>query len=125
MDRKVYIMLRPATCIAAVLTAATLCPAAAAANSLRCGTRLITDGDTAAKVEALCGAPAGVTRTEVFRRPVLWRYGRPYYLSAYPVPVAVEFWTYNLGAHKLMRRVRIEDGLVTDVETLGHGYNEP
>lgn len=119
------IMSRSATCVAAVLAAAILFPAGAAASSLRCGTRLITDGDTAGKVEALCGPPAGVTRTEVFRRPVLWRYGRPYYLSTYPVSVAVELWTYNLGSHKLMRRVRIEDGLVTDIETLAHGYNEP
>lgn len=118
-------MSRPANCCAAVLVAAMLHPAAAAADSLRCGTRLITDGDTAAKVEALCGPPDGVTRSEVLRRPVLWRYGRPYYLSDQPVAVAIEFWTYNLGAHKLMRRLRIEDGIVTDIETLGHGYNEP
>lgn len=118
-------MWRPASCCAAALLAASLGPGAAAADSLRCGTRLITDGDTSAKVEALCGPPAGVTRAEVFRRPVLWRYGRPYYLSDHPVAVAVEFWTYNLGSHKLMRRLRIEDGIVTEIETLGHGYNEP
>ena len=118
-------MYRPAPLFAAALAAALLFPAGAAADSLRCGTRLVTDGDTAAKVEALCGPPAGVTRTEVLRRPALWRYGRPYYLSEFPVAVAVEFWTYNLGSHKLMRRVRFEDGLVTDIETLDHGYNEP
>ena len=118
-------MYRPAPPFAAALATALLFPAGATADSLRCGTRLVTDGDTAAKVEALCGPPAGVTRTEVLRRPALWRYGRPYYLSEFPVAVAVEFWTYNLGSHKLMRRVRFEDGLVTDIETLDHGYNEP
>lgn len=118
-------MVRTMPVFAAALAAAMLFPAGAAADSLRCGTKLITDGDTASKVEALCGPPDGVSRTEVLRRPVLWRYGRPYYLSSYPVPVAVEFWTYNLGSRKLMRRVRIEDGLVTDIETLSHGYDEP
>lgn len=118
-------MFRPTCSLLVTAAAALLLPGAAAADSLRCGTRLITEGDTAAKVAALCGPPAGVTRTEVLRRPVLWRHGRPYYLSAHPVAVAVEFWTYNLGSHKLMRRVRIEDGLVTGIETLGHGYNEP
>lgn len=118
-------MSKPLVCCALLLAAATLVPASAAADSLRCGTRLITDGDTAAKLEALCGEPAGVTRAEAWRRPVLWRYGRPYYLSKDPVAVAVEFWTYNLGPRKLMRRVRIEDGIVTDIETLGHGYHEP
>jgi hypothetical protein len=40
------------------------------------------------------------------------------------VPVAVEFWTYNLGRQKLMRRLRLEDGLVVEIETLGHGYHD-
>lgn len=125
MSRNVNAMFRPMCSLLVAVAAAMLLPGAAAADSLRCGTRLITDGDTAAKVAALCGPPTGVTRSEVLRRPVLWRHGRPYYLSAQPVAVAVEFWTYNLGSHKLMRRVRIEDGLVTGIETLGHGYNEP
>jgi hypothetical protein len=34
----------------------------------------------------------------------------------------VEYWTYNLGPNKLMRRLRLEDGVVTEIETLGHGY---
>jgi hypothetical protein len=31
-------------------------------------------------------------------------------------------WTYNLGPSKLMVRLRFEDGLLVDVETLSHGY---
>jgi hypothetical protein len=37
--------------------------------------------------------------------------------------VSVEFWTYNFGPHKLMYRLRFEDGLLVDVETLGHGFH--
>ena len=118
-------MTRSSRRLAIALAAVLLLPAAAAADSMRCGTRLITDGDTAAKVEARCGEPSSITRAAILRRPALWRHGRPYYLSVYPEPVAVEFWTYNLGSHKLMRRIRIEDGIVTDIETLSHGYNEP
>jgi hypothetical protein len=86
---------------------------------------LITDGDGAGKVIALCGPPTEVTRSEVLRRPVTWRFGRPYYLSDDLLPVAVEFWTYNLGPSKLMRRLRLEDGLVVEIKTLGYGYREP
>jgi hypothetical protein len=105
-----------------LLAAAALAAGPAVADSFRCGTKLITDGDGADKVRSLCGPPTEVTRSEVWRRPVLWRFGRPYYLSDDPVPVAVEYWTYNLGPNKLMRRLRLEDGVVTEIETLGHGY---
>jgi len=108
-----------------LLAAATMAAGPAVADSFRCGTKLITDGDSADKVQALCGAPTTVTLSEVWRRPVVWRFGRPYYVSPDPVPVAVEYWTYNLGPNKLMRRLRLEDGLVTEIETLGHGYHEP
>ncbi len=43
--------------------------------------------------------------------------------SAYEV--SVEIWTYNFGPHKLMYRLRFEDGLLIDVDTLSHGYNPP
>ena len=97
----------------------------AAADSFRCGNKLITDGDTADKLRARCGDPTEVTRAVIMRRPVDWRFGRPYYLSNDLVEVAVEYWTYNQGPNKLMRRLRLEDGIVTEVETLGPGYNEP
>jgi hypothetical protein len=96
----------------------------AVADSFRCGNKLVTDGDTADKVLALCGPPTSITRSEVMRRPVIWRFGRPYYLSDDLVPVPVEFWTYNLGTNKLMRRIKLEDGLVVEIETLGKGYND-
>ena len=116
--------MRATTHMPVLLLAATLLSQAAAADSFRCGTKLITDGDSADKVRSLCGPPTEVTRSEILRRPVIWRFGRPYYLSDEQVPVSLEYWTYNLGPHKLMRRLRLEDGLVTQIETLGHGYHE-
>ena len=94
-------------------------------DSFRCGVRLVTDGTTMAEVHSLCGEPAAVVRREVWRRPSMWINGRRYHVSDDEVPVPVEYWTYNLGPHRLMRRVRFEDGVVTDIETLEHGYNEP
>ena len=109
-----------AACAAALLHAG-----AAAADSFRCGTRLVTDGDPADKVEALCGKPTSIERREVMQRPVRWYRGRPYYASYDLVPIPVEYWTYNLGPNKLMRRLKFEDGLLIDIETLGHGYQPP
>jgi hypothetical protein len=104
------------------LWAATLLFAGVAhADSMRCGSRLVTDGDPIAKVEALCGPPAGIERREIVRSYSYHR-GIPVRGS---FEVAVEFWTYNFGPNKLMYRLRFEDGLLVDVGTLGHGFFDP
>jgi hypothetical protein len=111
--------------LAQALLVALLATAPAAADSLRCGTRLVTDGDSAGKVRALCGEPTEVSRSEILRRPVVWIGGTPYYVSQDLVPVPVETWTYNLGPQKLMRQLRFEDGVLVWIRTLEHGYHEP
>lgn len=98
--------------------------AAVPAEAFRCGTHLVHEGDTRAEVLARCGEPSDVERRTVWRRPLIWIDGHPYYLSRDFVEIPVEFWLYNLGPHKLMRRVRFEDGLVVEIETLGYGYHE-
>ena len=93
----------------------------AAADSMRCGTKLMTDGDPSDKVLAYCGEPASIERREILRG---YGYHRGVTVhSAYEV--SVEMWTYNFGPHKLMYRLRFEDGLLVDVDTLSHGYNPP
>ena len=94
----------------------------AGADSFRCGTRLVSDGDSTDKVAALCGPPSSIQRREILQRPIRWYSGRPYYTSFEPVPIPIEYWIYNLGPNKLMRRLKFEDGLLIDVETLSHGY---
>jgi hypothetical protein len=111
--------------LAQALLVALLATAPATADSLRCGTRLVTDGDSAAKVRALCGEPTEISRSEILRRPVVWIGGTPYYVSQDLVPVPVESWIYNLGPQKLMRQLRFEDGVLVRIRTLGHGYHEP
>jgi hypothetical protein len=110
---------------ATLLLAATLVLAAtpARADGFRCGTKLVVEGTTRGEVIARCGEPTDVERRSILRRPVLWRHGRPYYLSDDLMEVPVETWTYNLGPHKLMRRLRLEDGVVVDIDTLGYGYH--
>lgn len=94
------------------------------AFAFRCGSKLVSKGDTRAEVLAKCGGPADrVAQRSVYRRPMIWAHGRPYYIGEDPMEVPVESWTYNLGPNKLMRRLRFEDGIVADIETLGYGYN--
>ncbi|MGH8204046.1 MAG: DUF2845 domain-containing protein [Steroidobacteraceae bacterium] len=111
-------IMRGMTALAATLAIAE----PAAADSMRCGTKLMTDGDPLDKVAAFCGPPTSVERREILR---------PYYFYRGSLPISgsyeisVELWTYNFGPHKLMHRLRFEDGLLVDVETLSHGYNAP
>lgn len=98
--------------------------ASSPAFAFRCGTRLVSEGDTRTEVLAKCGEPADrVTQRSVYRRPMIWAHGRPYYIGEDYMEVPVETWTYNLGPNKLMRRVRFENGFVAEIETLGYGYN--
>jgi hypothetical protein len=97
--------------------------AAPEASAMRCGSHLIHEGDDAAQVVAKCGEPVSIVRRSVLRPPVIWHYGRPYRIGHDFIEIPVEIWTYNLGSNRLMRRLRIEDGLVVEITTLSHGYN--
>ena len=99
--------------------------AASPAFAFRCGTKIVTEGDTREKVAAICGEPTEVlTMKSVFRRPVIWAGGRPYYIGEDFMEIPVESWIYNLGPNKLMQRVRFEGGVVVEIESLGYGYNK-
>jgi hypothetical protein len=98
--------------------------ASSPAFAFRCGSKLVVEGDTRGEVLAKCGEPTDIIALRsVFRRPMIWTNGRPYYIGTDYMEVPVESWVYNLGPNKLMRRLRFEDGVVADIETLGHGYN--
>ncbi len=98
--------------------------AATPAHAFRCGSRLVSEGDSRAEVRAKCGQPADIDHRAVWRQPVVWLHGRPYHLGHDQIEVPIETWVYNLGPNKLMRRLRFEDGRVVEIETLGYGYYE-
>ena len=109
--------------VAAVLVLGFL--ASAQALAFRCGTRLVSEGDTRSQVIAKCGDPSDVANQgSVFRRPVFWNHGRRYYAGENFIEVPIETWVYNLGPNKLMRRLRFEGGVVVEITTLGYGYHE-
>lgn len=93
----------------------------AAADALRCGNKIVSRGDHAAELLEHCGEPDAV-RSRVVRRGVTAGHARLSTEFAFVEEVLVEEWTYNFGPRKLMRQVRLEDGFVRDVESLGYGY---
>jgi len=109
----------------AVIVVLGLLAASPAFASMRCGTKIINEGVSRSEVAAKCGEPDEVvTLLSVFRRPVLWSNGRPYFIGENYIEVPIEAWIYNFGPNKLMRRVVFEAGFVTEIETLGYGYNK-
>jgi hypothetical protein len=117
--------MKPGAVINAVILALGLLVAAPSFASVRCGTKIITEGTTRSEVAAKCGEPDEVvTHQSVFRRPVVWTRGRPYFVGQDFIEIPVESWVYNFGPNKLMQRIRFEDGVVVQIETLGYGYNK-
>jgi uncharacterized protein DUF2845 len=100
---------------------AALLLASAPAHAFRCGTRVISRGDPAAKLLHFCGEPASV-QTRLAQRAFATRDSRYVYIPGLAEDVWVEEWTYNFGPSQLMKVVRLENGVVVEVKHLGYGF---
>jgi hypothetical protein len=99
-----------------------LLPGVLMADSIRCGSRIITRGSSSAELSAFCGDPAQVTKSSSYVGGGRGADGVAYGTTG---EIVVEIWTYNFGPNQLMERVRIENGIVAQIDSLGYGYNEP
>lgn len=107
------------------------------ASALRCGHKLIGDGAPQGKVLKFCGEPesvqvrsiyrAGLPRHRIRHRTDRFRSAAAdrelLYADRAYVEVRVEEWTYNFGPRRLMRVIRFENGVVTEIRQIGYGYN--
>jgi hypothetical protein len=92
----------------------------AAADTMRCGSKLIIEEDSIEKVLYYCGEPVSKERYWIVRQP---RYyiGSNEYVFPGEEDVPVDLWTYDFGPNKLMRRLRFVAGVLANIETLGYG----
>jgi hypothetical protein len=96
------------------------------ALAFRCGSKIITKGDTQGKVSKYCGEPVTTTRSFGIRHGT-YLDGDAYsgrYIGYGNREVVVENWILNLGPRKLMRKITFEDGIVVRIEELDYGYND-
>lgn len=77
------------------------------AGTLRCGTRLVTEGDATAALLSKCGKPILV---EPITRSAQSATGELTQISA------GERWTYEQGVGKFMQIVTINNGVVVSIE---------
>jgi Protein of unknown function (DUF2845) len=119
-----WLMARPA-CAAvtvAVLLLATV-PVTHASDTMRCGSRIVSNGDGKDKVRALCGEPTSISFVGIQSAPR--HYYGPYDYSYFGpgfVEVPVEIWTYNFGSSKLLRKLRFVGDELDEIRTDGYGY---
>jgi len=112
-----------ATALAIAVSLALVVAFPVQADSMRCGTRLVSEGDGKDKVRTLCGEPTSVSFAGYVGGPGY--YTGPYentYLWPGWTTVPVEIWTYNLGPSKLLRKLRFVGDEVDEIWTDGHGY---
>ncbi len=89
--------------------------------AMRCGNRLVTEGDHKLEVLHKCGEPALVEPLG-YGHYTVWphqTHGAHRHYTAYAF---IEEWTYNFGPRRFMRLVRFADGKVIRIISLDYGY---
>jgi len=115
------------------LTAMMVLDSAATAFAFRCGTRLVSEGDTRAEVAQKCGQPDYIDSWEEARFSRDFRVERPYdprtrsyrsYREPFLVEetVKIDVWTYNLGSTRFTRYLTFENGILAEISTGQKGY---
>jgi len=89
-------------------------------TSMRCGTLLVSLGDTKLETLLKCGEP-------VWRETVADGYGPGFYLhrdgrTFRTYSGFFEEWTYNFGPQQFMRILRFQNGRLADIQLGEYGY---
>jgi hypothetical protein len=98
------------------------------ADGMRCGTKLVSDGDTLYEVHSRCGDPKfSVRRME--QRTVRHWVGGPCAPGAArcggfverTIEVQIDEWTYDFGSTQFVRYLTFEQGVLVKVDTGSYG----
>jgi Protein of unknown function (DUF2845) len=100
-----------------------LAPSLLFAESIRCGSQLIEKGSTSADLLEYCGKPAHVTSNGTVNGLTGNTHTPSGVVSQTTGDFEVETWVYDFGPNQLMERIRIENGIVVQIESLGYGHN--
>jgi len=101
---------------------------ASVADGMRCGTRLVSQGDSTYEVKSRCGPPQDATRrveTRTERRRVRVACGRGDAqcdrVQEVSVDVVVDEWIYDFGPQQFVRYLTFLDGKLAHVATGSYG----
>src|SRR4051812_45246107 len=117
-------------CACLALASLAVLPDSALADGMRCGTKLVSDGDTLYDVQRRCGDPKFMTRKIEQRTIRRWVSGvcAPGVAQAQcgqiverTVEVQIDEWTYDFGPTQFVRYVIFEDGRLLRVISGSYG----
>jgi Protein of unknown function (DUF2845) len=118
----------------AILIGTLTAGAASAANTggMRCGTRLVSVGDTQYEVRATCGPPDASqqrteTRTVRHQVRVPCADGRKAWCTTMvesAIEVSVEEWVYDFGTRRFLQHLTFEQGRLVRVESGERGHKD-
>jgi hypothetical protein len=106
-----------------VVVALLFAPSLLMAESIRCGSQLILKGSSSADLLEYCGNPTQVTKNGTTHGLLGNTYQGRGVIGEVTGDIEVETWTYDFGPNQLMQRVRIENGVVVQIDSLGYGHN--
>jgi hypothetical protein len=100
------------------------------ADGMRCGTKLVSDGDPLYQVRNICGSPDAQLRRVETRLVRQWMQGpctpvggtmRCGYFVEQAVQVVIDEWTYDFGPTNLVRHLTFEQEKLARLTTGGYG----
>jgi len=74
------------------------------ADSMRCGKRLVRDGQRTAEVRAACGTPTSAVQRVVGRTGLV-----------------IDEWSYDFGPHDFVRHLRFENDVLVSITSGEYG----
>lgn len=95
---------------------------AVSADTLRCGNKLVSTGDTLYDVRGRCGEPAHTTRRVEYRTVSGWGPGLG---AARTVEIVIDEWTYDFGPRKFVQHLIFEQGRLVAVVAGHRGQGKP
>jgi len=100
------------------------------AAGMRCGSDLVSEGDSMYEVQSTCGVPDAVSQRVEYRTerrfvsgPCVSYQGRTVCgrVEEITVPVTIDEWVYDFGSSSFIRYAIFEQGRLRDVTLGGYG----
>lgn len=101
-------------------------------HALRCGNKIISEGDSSSKVLTLCGDPTHIdTRTLYRTRQIALpapgntgyalNHQPAYAIETITEQITVEGWEYTFGPNRLNQQIWFQNKRVIDIDSLSYG----
>jgi hypothetical protein len=126
-------MRRTLACSLVLAVCAAWTAGAARADGMRCGSRLVSEGDLLYDVRSRCGDPDATSQRVEYRTVRTFVNGPCYQEQGQlrcgrvverTIEVVIDEWVYDQGSHRFVRYLTFEQGRLANVRTGRYGSKE-